>query len=154
MVNPRQQAARLPGVWPPPRVVIEVGRSARSGEPYRVEAPDRILRIFGLLSEARSELDLTAIPPQTRERLQRMLDAVSVEIERSVSPPLAREFHTLIRCGRAADGTAALRIEYASLLGWASGLVVAMLDQLSDAYAKTGPVRVVIQDDEGPMAGG
>ncbi|MGE5292975.1 MAG: proteasome activator [Micromonosporaceae bacterium] len=154
MVNSCQQAEEIRDAWPLPRVVIEVGRSARSGKTYRVEAPDRILRIFGLLTEARSELDLTAMPPETRERLQRMLEAVSAEIERSVSPPLAQEFHSLIHRGRGAQGTAELRIEYASLLGWASGLVVAMLDQLSAADAKPGPVGVQIRDDEGPTAGG
>jgi hypothetical protein len=42
-----------------------------------------------------------------------------------------------------------LRIGYASLLGWSSGLVVAMLDQISAACDKSGPSRAEIGNDEG-----
>ena len=136
MVDAGRPADETREARPLPRVVIEVGRSARSGKTYRVEAPDRILRVFGMLTETRNELDLTTLPAENQARLQRLFQAVSAEIERSVSPPLAEEFRNLIHCGQEEPGPAGLRIEYASLLGWASGLVVAMLDQLPATQAK------------------
>jgi Bacterial proteasome activator len=139
MVHADQQADETREAQPLPRVVIEVGRSARSGKTYRVEAPDRILRVFGLLTETHNELDLTALPAENRVRLQRLFRAVSAEIERSVSPPLAEEFRNLIHCDQDELGPAELRIEYASLLGWASGLVVAMLEQLPATSPKASP---------------
>jgi hypothetical protein len=139
MVEADQQAEENGEAWPSPRVVIEVGRSARSGQTYRVEAPDRILRVFGLLTEARNELNLIALPAESQARLRRLLQAVSAEIERSISPPLAEEFRNLIHCCQGDPGPAELRIEYASLLGWASGLVAAMLDQLPATNSRAGP---------------
>ena len=118
-----------------PRVVIGLD-APQAGDAYRVEAPDRILRMYGLLEAARDELDLTTIPPQDRARVQRLLEAVSAELERSVSPALAHELHELVRHEEAVPSAAELRIEYSSLLGWASGLVAAMLDQLAAARDK------------------
>ena len=120
-----------------PRVVIVLD-APQAGDAYRVEAPDRILRIYGLL-EARDELDLTTVPPQDRARAQRLLEAVSAEPERSVSPAVADELHKLVRHEEreeAVPSAAELRIGYSSLLGWASGLVAAMLDQLAAARDK------------------
>ena len=119
-----------------PRVVIVLD-APQAGDAHRVEAPDRILRIYGLL-EARDELDLTTVPPQDRARAQRLLEAVSAEPERSVSPAVADELHKLVRHEEArheeaVPSAAELRIGYSSLLGWASGLVAAMLDQLAAA---------------------
>lgn len=150
-------------VEPTPRVVIVVGRPTREGEAYRVEAPDRVLRMFGMLTAARDELDLLSPPPASRARIQRLLEVVRAELERSVSDPLAEELRRLM-CrseaapGAAAPGAADLRIEYASLLGWSSGLVVAMLDQLAalrDSAAVTGPSPAIHAGEErdGGMGG-
>jgi hypothetical protein len=68
--------------------------------------------------------------------LQRQLPAVTVELERSVSPALTDELGHLIRKAGTAPHTAAeLRIEYASLLGGISGLVIGMLNELELADA-------------------
>ncbi len=112
--------------------VVVVADTSRAGQTYRVEAPGRVLRMFGMLSAARDELDLTTVPPEGRARVHRLLEVVSSELERSVSPALAAELHELVGRLEGVPGAAELRIEYASLLGWASGLVVAMLDQLAD----------------------
>ena len=118
--------------WAGRRGVIVLD-AARAGKAYRVEAPDRVLRMFGMLIAARDELDLATVPPEGRARVQRLLEVASAELERSVSLALAGELHDLVRRGEGVPGTAELRVEYASLLGWASGLVVAMLDQLAAA---------------------
>ena len=44
--------------------------------------------------------------------------------------------HELVRHEEAVPSAAELRIEYSSLLGWASGLVAAMFDQLAAARDK------------------
>ncbi|MGE5291155.1 MAG: hypothetical protein ACM3ML_28945 [Micromonosporaceae bacterium] len=59
-----------------------------------------------------------------------MLEAASAELERSVSPQLAQELHRLVRWDEATAGIGELRIEYASVLGWTSGLVITMLKKL------------------------
>jgi hypothetical protein len=64
------------------------------------------------LPNPRDELDLTAVPPQDRARLQRLLEAVSAELERSVSPALADGLHEPVRLGEAVPGAAELRTEY------------------------------------------
>jgi Bacterial proteasome activator len=130
MSSAAEHGELVPGRVPAPRVVIVVGRSAEAGTAYRVEAPDRVLRMFGLLTAARDELDLTALPPAGRVRVQRLLDSVRAELDRSVSPALADELHHLASFGEGEQSAAELRLAYASLLGWASGLVVAMLDLL------------------------
>lgn len=126
---------------PMPRVVIVVGQPTRDGETYRVEAPDRVLRMFGMLTAARDELDLLSPLPASRARIQRLLDVVRAELERSVSDALAEELRRLVCRSDGVPGAADLRIEYASLLGWASGLVVAMLDQLAGLHGAAGPPR-------------
>jgi Bacterial proteasome activator len=113
--------------------MVIVFDAARAEVAYCVDAPDRVLRMYGLLAAARDELDLTTLPPEGRARVQRLLEVVSAELERSVSPALADELHNLVRRGEARPGAAELRIEYAGILGWASGLVVAMLEQLAAA---------------------
>jgi hypothetical protein len=73
------------------------------------------------------------MPPESLARVQRMLKAVSAEVERSVSPALAGELRHLVGCGGAEPGASEVRIEYASLLGWVGGLVIGMYGQLEDA---------------------
>ena len=71
-------------------------------------------------------------------RLQRQLDALTAELERSLSPALAGELHHLVGRKVGAELTAdELRVEYASLLAWTIGLVVGILTQLEVASAKT-----------------
>ncbi len=128
--------------WPRPDT-ISAGEGTVidvAGDACRVEAPDRVLRMYGLLEAARDELDLTTVPPQDRARVQRLLEAVRAELERSGSAALADELHELIRHREAVPAAAELRIEYSSLLGRASGLVVAMLDQLAAARDKLYPM--------------
>jgi hypothetical protein len=113
-----------------PRIVVALGGTARGGKAYQVESPDRVLRLWAMLNEAGSELHAQTLPPQSLARVHRMLMAVRAELERSVSPALAGELHHLLDGGGAEPGAAEVRIEYASLLGWVSGLVIGMIGQL------------------------
>jgi hypothetical protein len=114
-----------------PRLVVVLGRSADSGRICRVDEPGRVLRIWSLLNDADSELHQVSLPPSAAPRLQRQFDALTGELERSVSPALAGELRHLIPQGQAAAPTAdELRVEYASLLGWTGGLVIEMLSQV------------------------
>lgn len=115
-----------------PRLAIVV--NGHSGPPpgCRVEAPDRVLRMWTLLNTADDELHQAKLPPGAATRLERQLRAVTTELERSVSPVLADELHHLIGQGQNASPTLdELRVDYASVLGWTGGLVIAMLDQLA-----------------------
>jgi Bacterial proteasome activator len=133
MASAGQRPARLAGTMPMPRVVVVLGRTAPGGKAYRVESPDRVLRMWALLNEAGGELHAQALPPQSLARIQRLLKAVRAELERSVSPALAGELRHLLDFGGAEPDAAGVRIEYASLLGWVGGLVIGMLGQLEAA---------------------
>ena len=124
-----------------PRLDVVLGRSANAGRICRVEAPGRVLRIWALLNDADNELYQVSLPPAAAPRLQRQLDALTGELERSVSPALAGELRHLIPQGQAAAPTAdELRVEYASLLGWTGGLVIGMLSQI-EAASEGRPVQ-------------
>lgn len=119
-----------------PRLAIVLGGPAGTRRTCRVEAPDRVLRMWELLNTADDELHRVTLPPGAATRLQQQLEAVTTELERSVSPALARELRHLIGTGGTIPPTAAeLRIEYASLLGWTGGLLIGMLSQLEAARA-------------------
>jgi hypothetical protein len=121
----------------PPRLAVVLGRPAGSGRVCRVEAPDRVLRIWALLNDADTELHQVSLPPRAAPRLQRQVDALIRELERSVSPALADELHHLVDQHEAAAPTAdELRVEYASLLGWTGSLVIEMLSQIEVAGQK------------------
>ena len=126
-----------------PRLAVVLGRSADSSRICRVEAPDRVLRIWALLYDADHELHQVSLPPAAVPRLRRQLDVLTGELERSVSPALADELRHLIPQGQAAAPTAdELRVEYASLLGWTGGLVIEMLSQIevaSEKVARSSP---------------
>jgi hypothetical protein len=142
-----------------PRLAIVLpGRGGR-GCADRVEAPNRVLRIWSLLNNAEEELHQVTLPTGAEARLGRQLETVTAELERSVSPMLASELRRLT----GHDGTvpltlAELRVDYAGVLGWTGGLVIAMLDQLATAPARPAdqstapsslPVRVVTGSGDG-----
>jgi hypothetical protein len=133
MVSTSQRPARQDESGPAPRVVVALGRPDREGRKYKVESPDRVLRMLGLLTEAADELRLVSLPPQSLFRLRRLLKAASAEIERSVSPALADELHHLLGNGETEPDAAELRVELVALLGWVSGLAIGMLSQLENA---------------------
>jgi len=69
-----------------PRLAIILGRPSGSGCASRVEAPDRVLRMWSLLNTADEELHYVT-RPGAAGRLQRQLKAVTAELERSVTRP-------------------------------------------------------------------
>jgi hypothetical protein len=122
----------------PLRLAVIVGDSPDASRVCRVDAPDRVLRIWAMLSVADNELHEVSVPPGTAARLQRQLDAFAAELERSLSPALAGELRHLFGREKAPMPTAdELRIEYASLLAWTGGLVIGILTQIEAASAKT-----------------
>lgn len=141
-------AERPPGgrtlIIPVPHVVVELARPTPGGKAYRIEAPDRVLRMWFLLNAVAEERHLVTLPPESQARVLRLLQAVSGEIERSVSPALADELHHLLGWGEGGPEAAQVRIAHASLLGWTSGLVISMLSQLEAVGGKphlAGPTR-------------
>ncbi len=122
----------------PPRLAVVVGRGDDTGQVFRVDAPDRVLRIWALLGNAADDLRQAALPPEAIARLGRQLDAAVAEMETSLSPALAGELHRLIRSGQNAELSAdELRVKYAAVLAWTAGLLTEVLSQIDDAAAKT-----------------
>jgi hypothetical protein len=80
----------------PPCLAVIMGREADASRVCRVDAPDRVLRIWAMLTSASDELHQANLRPGTVGRLQRQLDALIAELERSLSPALAGELHRLI----------------------------------------------------------
>jgi hypothetical protein len=120
-----------------PRLAIVLGRHDGSGRVGRVEAPGRVLRMWSLLNNAEEELHRVRLPMGAEARLGRQLETVTAELERSVSPILAGELRRLVGRGGTVPLTLAeLRVDYAGVLGWTGGLVIAMLDQLATAPAR------------------
>ena len=108
-----------------PRLVVVLARDGGESRVCRVDAPDRVLRIWALLNNASEELRQVDLPAGAAERLERQLGAFTAELERSVSPALGRELHELFPPREASAATAReLRIEYAGLLGWVGSLVI------------------------------
>jgi proteasome activator-like protein len=115
----------------PTRPAVVLGSPTGAQGACRVEEPDRLLRVWGMLSAASEELHKVKLPPEAVARLQGQLKTAIAELGQSVSPALAGELDYLTRQNDTTPATTSeLRIEYASLLGWLSGLVIAMLDQL------------------------
>jgi hypothetical protein len=122
----------------PPRLAVIMGRPADASRVCRVDAPDRVLRIWAMLASADGELHQASLRPGEVARLQRQLDALTAELERSLSPALAAELHRLVGREAGAELTAdELRVEYASLLSWTIGLVIGILTELEVASTKT-----------------
>ncbi|HTQ94665.1 MAG TPA: proteasome activator [Streptosporangiaceae bacterium] len=121
----------------PPRLAVILGRAADASRVCRVDAPDRVLRVWAMLASADDELHQASLRPGEVARLQRQLDAVTAELERSLSPALARELHHLVGGEAGAELTAdELRVEYATLLSWTIGLVIGILTELEKASAE------------------
>ena len=120
-----------------PRLVVVLARDGGESRVCRVDAPDRVLRIWALLYNASEELRQVDLPAGAAERLERQLGAFTAELERSVSPALGRELHELFPPLEASAATAReVRIEYAGLLGWAGSLVIGILSQVQAAAAR------------------
>jgi proteasome activator-like protein len=126
----------------PPRVArlaVVLGGPPGAPDACRVEAADRVMRVWALLNAADSELRQVSLPAEAVGRLHRQLEAITTELEGAVSGELAGELDRLVRRRGTAPATVGeLRIEYASLLGWVGGLVIGMLSQLEMASAGTG----------------
>lgn len=121
-------------IGPATRVVVALGRPVQGPGAPRVESPERVLRIWEMLSGLGDELNLQTMPPETLARVRQLLQTVIEELRRSVSPPLAGELRDLIGDGGGAEVSASeLRIQYSGLLGWLGGLVISMYGQLQDS---------------------
>ena len=128
------------GVVTPPRLAVIMGRTADASRVCRVDAPDRVLRIWAMLASADGELRQASLRPGEVARLQRQLDALTAELDRSLSPALAGELHHLVGRKTGTELSAdELRVEYATVLSWTIGLVIGILAQLEQAGAKTLP---------------
>jgi len=119
-------------------LAVVMDRPADATRICRVDAPDRVLRIWAMLRNADEELHQASLRPEMTARLQRQLDALTAELEKSLSPALAGELHRIIDRDTDTELTAGeLRIEYAALLAWTIGLVIEILTRLEAAGAKT-----------------
>ena len=122
----------------PPRLAVTIGRAADARRVCRVDAPDRVLRIWAMLARADDELHQASLRPELVAQLQQQLDVLIAELERSLSPAPAGELHRIVGRKAGTELTAdELRIEYASLLSWTIGLVIGILTELEVASAKT-----------------
>jgi hypothetical protein len=120
-----------------PCLAVEMDRPTDASRICRVDAPDRVLRIWAMLRNAEEELHQASLPPEMTARLRRQFDALTAELEKSLSPALAGELHRIIDWDKDTELTAGeLRVEYATLLAWTIGLVIEMLTQLEAANAK------------------
>jgi hypothetical protein len=91
-----------------------------------------------MLASANVELHEASLRPEAVPRLQRQLDALIAELDRSLSPALAGELHHLVGRTAGSELTAdELRVEYATLLSWTIGLVIGILTELEVASART-----------------
>lgn len=122
---------------PAPRLVIALDGPVTGRGACRVEAPDRVLRMWAVLSATDGELHQPTLTPAALPRLQRSLQAVRKVLDRSVSAPLAEELHHLLRPRATSPVSDELRIECASLLGWTGGLVLGILEQVEAAAVAT-----------------
>jgi hypothetical protein len=113
-------------------VVVVLGRDEEARTSW-VEDPGLLLRMWALLKTLNEELHQVGVPPEAWPRFQRLLECVHAELERSVSGALADELRRLTTPSRAQMGAGELRVECASLLGWADGITLAMLGEVEAA---------------------
>ena len=122
----------------PPGLAVVVGRGDDISRLFRVDAPDRVLRVWALLGNAADDLRQASLRPEVIARLRRQLDVAVTELETSLSPALADELHRLIGPGKDAELSAdELRVEYATVLAWTASLLTEVLSQIHDAAART-----------------
>jgi Protein of unknown function (DUF2587) len=115
--------------------VIIGGEPGQTSE-CRIDDPDQVMRAWSMLNASNQELHQVSLPTGAEPRLGRQLQALAAEVGRSPSPALTSELQRLLRPSRAEDLTPAeLRVEYAGVLGWTGGLIVAILAQLDKASA-------------------
>lgn len=117
----------------PTRLVVIIGKPAGDGSACRIEAPDRLLRVWSLLQATYEQSDWAALSPESVSALQRQLQAIRRELEKAVSPPLAAELRRILPPQDAAPSVGALRIEYAVLLSWSGSLMMEILRALAVA---------------------
>ena len=133
-------SGRAPGteVVVPPCLAVVIGPADDASHLCRVDAPDRVLRIWGLLGSASDDLRQVELRPEVITRLRRQFDAVVAELETSLSPALAGELNRLIGPGKDTELSAdELRVEYATLLAWTASLLVEVLSEIDAADART-----------------
>jgi hypothetical protein len=117
----------------PTRFAVIIGKPAGDGSACRVEAPDRLLRVWSLLQATYEQSDWAALPAEGVPALQRQLQAIRREFERAVSPPLAAELQRILPPQDGEPSVGALRIECAALLSWSGSLIVEILRALAVA---------------------
>jgi hypothetical protein len=124
------------------RFVVIVGEPADGGSAVRIEDPARLLRVWSLLRAVLEQLDGVTLPPEGMPGLQRQLQVIRGELERSVSPPLAAELRRILPAPDLAPSTGAVHIECAALESWVASLVVQMLAVLAAARERSQPYDV------------
>lgn len=68
--------------------------------------------------------------------MQRQLEAIHSELERTVSPSLAAELRRILPTHDAIPSAGALRVECAVLLGWVGSLVLQTVAALAAAHER------------------
>jgi Protein of unknown function (DUF2587) len=136
-MNGRDAASGLQGEndLPAPvrRFAVVVGEGADRDGAYRIDAPDRLLRVRSLLNGTYEQIDRAGLPQEGIPRLQRQLQAIRRELEDTVSPPLVAELRRILPPQDEAASAGALRIECTALLSWADSLTMQMLSTLHAA---------------------
>jgi hypothetical protein len=108
---------------------VTIGESA-DGSAYRVEVPERLVRIWSLLQATQEEIDDATLPPEGVPPLQRQLKAIRRELEDTISPSLVAELRRIAPPSEDAPSAARLRIECAILTSWAGTLTMEMLSTI------------------------
>jgi hypothetical protein len=121
---------------PAGQFVVIVGERTDGGSAFRIEEPDRLLRVWALLQATSQQLDSATLPPEGMPGLQGQLQAIRGELERAVSPPLTAELRRILPSHDATPSAGALRIECAILLSWAGSLVLQMLAEVAAAHER------------------
>jgi len=129
------------GIAVPARLAVIIGKPADDGSACRIEAPDRLLRVWSLLQATYEQSDWAALPPGSVPALQRQLQAIRRELEQAVPPPLAAELRRILLAQDAAPSVVGLRIECAVLLSWSGSLVSEILHTLAVASERRPPAE-------------
>jgi len=113
---------------PPPRLAVIIGGEPGQITECRIDDPDQVMRAWSMLNASNQELRQVSLPPGAESRLGRQPQVLAAELERSLSPALTAELQRLLRLSRPEELTRAeLNVEYAGVLGWTGGLIVAIL---------------------------